>query len=274
MLLGLLAGLGAAALFGTAAVLQAHAVRQLEGGARHLTGFVADAVRHPLILVVVAAYLGGFVLHAVAIWLLPLYLAQASIALSLPISALAARRVAEHATARQWLAVAAVVAGLFLLAGGAGEPGAVRVSGTFVLALYAGAGALLLASSLGDDPRGEWFGTLSGLAYAGSALAVRGVTWPVGALVLLAAVAVSVFGLLGFWLYSSGLARGGVSTVTAPMVVGQTAIPGVLGVLALGDGVRDGWWVAVGIGLVLAMLGAAFVGAPQPGLAREVADAS
>ncbi len=101
MVLGLVAGIAAAVLFGTAAVLQAHAVRQLPHGLRSLRGFVADAVRHPLILVVVAAYLGGFVLHAVAIWLLPLYLAQASIALSLPISALAARRVSEHATLRQ-----------------------------------------------------------------------------------------------------------------------------------------------------------------------------
>ncbi len=274
MLLGLLAGLGAAALFGMAAVLQAHAVRQLDDGARRLRSFVTDALRHPLLLVVVAAYLGGFVLHAVAIWLLPLYLAQASIALSLPISALGARRVSEHATTRQWLAVGAVVLGLFLLAGGAGDPGSARVSGAFVAAMYAGAAALLVAASLGNDPPGEWFGTLSGLAYAGSALAVRGVTWPVSPLIVLAAVAVPVFGLLGFWLYSTGLARGGVSTVTAPMIVGQTAIPGVLGVVALGDTVRPGWWPAVVIGLVLATAGAALVGAPQPEPVEERAQPS
>lgn len=264
MLLGLLAGLGAAALFGMAAVLQAHAVRQLDGGARRLGSFVSDGLRHPLLLVVVGAYLGGFVLHAVAIWLLPLYLAQASIALSLPISALAARRVSEHATRRQWLAVSSVVLGLVLLAFGAGAPGSAQVSGTFVAALYAGAAALLVAASIGEEPPGEWFGTLSGLAYAGSALAVRGVTWPADLLVVLAAVAVPVFGLFGFWLYSSGLARGGVSAVTAPMVVGQTVVPGVLGVVALGDGIRPGWWPAVGLGLVLATAGAALVGAPQP----------
>ena len=264
MVLGLLAGLGAAALFGTAAVLQAHAVRQLSHASRRLGAFVGDAVRHPLILVVVAAYLGGFVLHAVAIWLLPLYLAQASIALSLPISALAARRVSEHVTPRQVAAVGAVVLGLFLLAGGAGDAGEVRVSPAFVAALYAGIAALLLASALGQDPPGEWFGALSGLAYAGSALAVRGVTWPATWLVLLAGLAVSAFGLLGFWLYSTGLARGSVSAVTAPMIVGQTAVPGLLGVLVLGDGVRSGWWPAVVAGLALATAGAALVGPPQP----------
>lgn len=263
MLLGLVAGIGAAVLFGTAAVLQAHAVRQLSHGLRSLRAFVADAVRHPLILVVVGAYLGGFVLHAVAIWLLPLYLAQASIALSLPISALAARRVAEHATVRQLASVAAVVLGLLLLAGAAGEPGEVRVSGAFVAALYAGIAALLVASAVGADPPGEWFGALSGLAYAGSALAVRGVTWPAGTLVLLAALAVSAYGLIGFWLYSTGLARGSVSAVTAPMIVGQTAVPGVLGVVALGDEIRPGWGAAVVLGLALAMVGAALVGPPQ-----------
>lgn len=262
MILGLLAGVGASALFGAAAVLQAHAVRQLDRGARKLGSFVADAVRHPLLVLVVVAYLGGFLLHAVAIWLLPLYLAQASIALSLPIAALGAHRVSEHASTRQWAAVSVIVLGLFLLAAGAGDPGTVRVSATFVAAMYAGAVALLVAASIGQQPPGVWFGTLAGLAYAGSALAVRGVTWPASPLVVLAAVAVSVFGLLGFWLYSTGLERGGVSTVTAPMIVGQTAVPGVLGVLALGDGVRPGWWLAIVAGLLLAMGGAVLVGPP------------
>lgn len=259
MVIGLLAGVGAAVLFGLAAVLQAHAVRALENGVTHLAGFVRDAVRNPLILLVVAAYLGGFVLHAVAIWFLPLYLAQASIALSLPISALAARRVNETVSGRQWLAVAAVVVGLLLLALGSGDPGEVRVSPTFVALLYVAAVVIVAATRVRSLPAGEWFGTLSGLAYAGSAIAVRGVAWPPGVLVGLAAVAVSVFGLLGFWLYSTGLERGGVSPVTAPLVVGQTAVPGVVGVALLGDGVRPGWAVAVVAGVLLAMAGATLV---------------
>ena len=87
MVIGLLAGISAAVLFGLAAVLQAQAVRSLDNGVTGLTGFVRDAIRDPLLLLVVAAYLGGFLLHAVSIWFLPLYLAQAAIALSLPISA-------------------------------------------------------------------------------------------------------------------------------------------------------------------------------------------
>ena len=46
-------------------------------------------------MLVVAAYLVGFVLHAAAIWLLPLYLAQALVAMSLPVTALASHRVED-----------------------------------------------------------------------------------------------------------------------------------------------------------------------------------
>ena len=42
------------------------------------------SLRDGRMMLVVAAYLVGFVLHAVAIWLLPLYLAQALVAMSLP----------------------------------------------------------------------------------------------------------------------------------------------------------------------------------------------
>jgi drug/metabolite transporter (DMT)-like permease len=50
-----------------------------------------------------------------------------------------------------------------------------------------------------------------------------------------------------------------VSTATAPMIVGQTFVPGLVGVLLLGDGVRPGWWSAVATGLVLSVAGAIFL---------------
>ena len=52
-------------------------------------------------MLVVAAYLVGFVLHAVAIWLLPLYLAQALVAMSLPVTALASHRVEDELPAHR-----------------------------------------------------------------------------------------------------------------------------------------------------------------------------
>ncbi len=125
---GLAAGLVAALLFGLGAIAQAHGVRGLGADAGHLGAFLAASVRDRWTWVASLAYLGGFVLHAVAIWLLPLYLAQAAISLSLPVTALAATLLEERLTARHGWAVAAVTVGLTLLAAGSGEAGARHTS--------------------------------------------------------------------------------------------------------------------------------------------------
>ena len=56
---------------------------------------------------------------------------------------------------------------------------------------------------------------------------------------------VSALGLVAFWLYSVALGRTDVASSTAPLIVMQTCIPAVVGVVAFGDTVRDGWAVAV-----------------------------
>ena len=61
-----------------------------------LVDFVRVSVRDPSTLGVVVAYLLGFVLHVVAIWALPLYLAQATVAMSLPITAVTSIVLHEH----------------------------------------------------------------------------------------------------------------------------------------------------------------------------------
>lgn len=257
MVVGLVAGLVAATCFGLASVLQAHAVRALPVSAVDLRAFLTAAARDRLLVLVVVGYLVGFLLHAVAIWLLPLYLAQAAIAMSLPITALGASRVDEQVSLRQWLALGAVVIGLWLLAAGAGDPGAVRVSPAFVAWLVGGLAGLGLAAAALRQAVVR--ATLSGLAYAGSAIAVRGVTGSWHPLVIAAGATVCLYGVLGFWLYSSGLESAEVSSATAPLIVGQTAVPAVIGLAFLGDGVRAGWGAAIVAGLVLATAGASVV---------------
>src|SRR5688500_16895721 len=93
--LGVALGLLSATVFGIAAVAQAQAVRGFEATPDGLLGFVSRSVRDLRTMLVVAAYLVGFVLHAAAIWLLPLYLAQALVAMSLPVTALASHRVED-----------------------------------------------------------------------------------------------------------------------------------------------------------------------------------
>jgi drug/metabolite transporter (DMT)-like permease len=256
-LLGVVLGLLSAVVFGVAAVVQARAVRGFESSPDGLWGFVAVSVRDGRTMVVVAAYLVGFVLHAAAIWLLPLYLAQALVAMSLPVTALASHRVEDRLHRTGWAAVGVVTLGLVLLSLGAGEPGDVQTTTRFVLALWVGVAALALASLAARHLPGPLLGLLAGLGYAGSAISVRGVGTPVDAVVVVAALAVPSFSLFAFWLYSLGMHRAAVPSTSAALIVAQTFVPAAVGVALLGDGVRDGWWPAVTAGLLLATGGAA-----------------
>ena len=254
--LGLAAGLLSAAVFGVAAVVQADAVRRHEMSPDRLAGFVVRSLRDVRMMAVVAAYLVGFVLHAVAIWLLPLYLAQALVSGSLPVAALASHRVEQGLSRAGWVAVALVTVGLVLLSLGAGEPGAVVTTTTFVVILWSGVAVLSLASIAGRRLTGPVLGLLAGLGYSGSAISVRGVGTPVEAAVVAAALAVPSFSLVAFWLYSLGMHGSAVPATTASMIVAQTFVPAAVGVAFLGDGVREGWWPAVVLGLVLSTTGA------------------
>lgn len=252
---GLAAGLLAALVFGLAAVLQAHAVRRLGARPENLAAFLLASARDPWTLLVVAGYLIGFVLHAVAIWLLPLYLAQVAIAMSLPVTVIASILLEGALRAAHWLAIGVVTLGLVLLAAGSGHAGSVLVTTPFVVALWTGLLLLGVAARLGIGLGGAALGALSGLGYAGSAIGVRGVGLPVEPLVVAAALAVPVYGVLAFWLYSLGMDRARVSSATSPMIVGSTFVPAGIGLALLGDGVRPGWSAAVVAGLVLATAG-------------------
>ncbi|MDX6371974.1 MAG: hypothetical protein QOD98_962 [Nocardioidaceae bacterium] len=259
-LLGVAVGLVSAAVFGVAAVVQAQAVRGFESSPDGLWGFVTRSVRDGRTMLVVAAYLVGFVLHATAIWLLPLYLAQALVAMSLPVTALVSHRVEDALHRVGWVAVAVVTAGLVLLSLGAGKPGETVTTTRFVVLLWTGVVALAVASAIGRRLAGPVLGVLAGLGYAGSAVSVRGIGTPVDSAVVAAALAVPVFGLLAFWLYSLGMHRAAVPSTTASLIVAQTFVPAAVGVALLGDGVRDGWWPAVTLGLLLSTGGAAVLG--------------
>ncbi|MCW2835210.1 MAG: hypothetical protein JWN68_3163 [Nocardioides sp.] len=267
MILGLVCALGSAALFGVAAVLQAHAMRGVPDGDPGLRTFARAAVRSWPIRAVVGAYLAGFGLHAVALWLLPLYLAQASISLSLPVTAVVSAVVLhERLEPGRWLAVAAVIAGLVLVALGAG--GVEHTASAATLAVVGGLWLLVLglgarwSIGAGAGVLGAW----SGLGYAGTAVTTRGLDLGTPLVSLAALVIVSALGVVAFWLYSIALGRADVASSTAPLIVMQTCVPALVGVLAFGDTVRAGWTAAVVGGLALSIAGAIHLGR-QPGSA-------
>ncbi len=249
MIIGLGAALAAAVLFGVGAVVQAVAVRR--------SGLIS-----PMMAFVVGLYLVGWVLHVVAIARTPLYVAQVGTAVSLAITALvAAWVVGEPLSRRHWLAIAAQVGGLVLLALSAGDVGTHDVDGIHAIVLYAGLVVLLVLGIVvvrwTGARGGLLLGVLAGLAYAGSPIASRPLADPTVDLATAATLLViGLYGLLGFWLYSIAMNRITVTAATAPVILLQTLVPAAVGVLVFSDGVRAGWWPAVVVGLLVSTAGA------------------
>ena len=205
-------------------------------------------------------YLAGFVLHAVAIWMTPLYLAQATVAMSLPVTAVASMVLHERLTPVHWSALAVVTAGLVLLALGSGAPGDVIVHDAVRRrAASAAVLALALLAALGGRTGRQCAGRhrrtrvrrvrdrrtrrrhrrrrhrpAGGRRRAGRAGVQPG----------------RVLALLARHGARAGL-RGHRAADRA-----QTFVPALVGVALLGDEVRAGWWPAVVAGLVLATGGA------------------
>lgn len=261
MILGLACALTSAVIFGVAAVAQAGAVRALPSQHHGLRSFARAALGSRLLVAVLVAYVAGFFLHAVALWLLPLYLAQASISLSLPVTAIvSAATLRERLDLGEWSAVGSVVVGLVLVAAGAGT---VEHTASAAAIVVVGAGWLVvvafgapLSTRQGAGVLGAW----SGLGYAGTAVTTRGLDVDEPLVSALALVIVSALGAVAFWLYSLALGRADVASSTAPLIVVQTCVPAVVGVAAFGDTFRDGWLVAVLAGVVLSSAGAIHLG--------------
>ncbi|MGB7448342.1 MAG: hypothetical protein WA892_04355, partial [Ornithinimicrobium sp.] len=89
-----------------------------------------------------------------------------------------------------------------------------------------------------------------------------------------ATYALLVAGLVALLAYSTALQRGTVTQATAPLVVGETVAPAIVGIMLLGDQPRPGWgWVAA-VGFGLAVLGALSLsghGEIDPEVAKDAA---
>lgn len=267
MVLGLAAALGAAVLFGIAAILQAVGSRKVptssELDPRRLAGFVIALLRQPAFLGALVLNLVGFGLHFVALRLLPLYLAQAGIAASLVVTALLATRLmSDQLSAIEWSAVVGVCVGLGLLAVSAGHAGdSARHHGLTIglivgLVCIAVLGAFASRSQHGTAT--ALLGLLAGLGYAGVAISARLLEdGSIGELLASPTTyTLPISGALAFVLYSLALQRGSVTLATTPMIALQTITPAAVGVLVLDDAVRSGWYAGALGGFVVTAIGA------------------
>ena len=276
MALGLGAALLAAVVFGSSAVLQAIGSRRVDSAEGLDPRLYLQLLRQPAFVAAFMLNLVGFVLHLVAIRLLPLFLAQAAIAASLAVTALLAVLVfRDRLTRSEWASVAAVCVGLALLTAAAGATGEERATATLNLTLAVGVVVIAALGAVVSRSHGGVSATvlsmLAGLGFATTAVAARAVPGISMSEVLAAPAAyiLPIAGALAFLLYSVALQRGAVTAATAPMIVLQTVTPAVVGVLALGDEVRAGWLVPAAAGLVLTVVGAVTLARYEAARERE-----
>jgi drug/metabolite transporter (DMT)-like permease len=282
MIAGILAALFASVAYGVSSVLQALAARRSHAAAvaRGDTG-LSTATGGPTLRSTIAAMLSvlfivgtmldvlGFVGGAVSARLTPLFLSQTIISANLVITAILGIVVLNiRLHLRDWLAIATVIAALCALGVSAKENPRQTESMLFHWAVLAATVALVVVSVAIVRWLGSRAAIAAGLAagalFGAVAISVRILDGldPFSLSSLFtdpALYALAIAGGGGFYLHTVALQLGSVNGATAALVVGETVVPGVIGVLFLGDEtVRGLAWLAV-VGFVAAVVGAVTV---------------
>jgi drug/metabolite transporter (DMT)-like permease len=271
VLIGLVCAFGAAVCYGFASVLQALAARRTamaEGLDPRLMLRLVKSWRYVLGL---GLDLGGFLLTLVAVQTLPLFVVQSVVASFLAITAvLGAVMLNMRLSRTDLVGLAVVIVGLVCVGLSAAEDSSVEVSSSETWGVLIATVLLaVLAVPLGrlSGARGAAaLGAVAGLAFGATSVAARMLPEPLSFSDVLGSVgklladpatyALAVAGGVALLAYSTALQRGSVTAATAPLVVGETIAPALVGILLLGDQPREGWgWVAV-LGFVLAVGGA------------------
>lgn len=281
-MIGVAAALLACLGYGVSSVLQAYGARRSAAAARdrgaagHVTKTGGPTLRSTIGAALTAAFIVGIVLDvvgfagsAVAARLIPLFLSQTIISANLVVTALlgiAVLGIGLHV--RDWVAIGTVIVSLFVLGLGSGERGAVSpdrlihwvvLTGS-VLILLAGIGIVRVLGSRGA----VMAGLIAGVLFGAVAIGIRVLDGlePLQPWILAADPAswtVLVSGVGGFYLHTVALQLGSVNGATAALVVGETVVPGIIGVVFLGDSARPGLGWAVALGFVGAVAGAVAV---------------
>lgn len=263
MLVGLIGAAAAAIAYGAATVLQAIGVqriaavpagvtlwRRLAAGRLYALGLILDVL--------------GFLASVTALRTLPLFLVESAVASSVAVTAVLAVLVLDLRLRRAEITALAVIGvGLVLLAVSA-EPGAAHhadAAAGWVLLGSVALVALVLLIGLRDAnfPRASLIlATAAGAGYGlvgitARALAVRDPWWRTAAdpvlwtLVAQAALAAIAYGF--------ALHRGRVTTVAAITMVVETVFPAIVGLVFLGDAVRQHLMPVAVIGFLATLAG-------------------
>ena len=258
MLLGLGAALFAAVLYGFASILQATGARRVAQSEGLDPRLAVRLLQQPAFLGALGLTLFGFLFHLLAVRTIPLFLAQAGIAVSLVVTALLATRVFDdHLSRIEWSAIAAVVVGLVLLSAAAGDAGTERAYGGLTVTLFAILTGMLIVGFLASRSEGivatGVLGLVGGFGYAVVGISSRILPdFEFGDLLRSPATySLGLGGGLAFYFYSMALQRGSAIAATTPLIAVQTIAPAAAGVFLLGDQVRSGWWPGAILGFAI-----------------------
>ncbi|MEU1287137.1 hypothetical protein [Kitasatospora sp. NPDC005856] len=297
MIIGLVTAVAASACYGTGSVLQAVGSRRsareeaakgattstTEHGGPSLSSTAKAAVTWEFILGTVLDLI-GFGLGALAARLLPLFLSQTIISANLVITAvLSIKLLGIRLKQLEWASIAVLCSALVLLAVSAGPEGGHHAAMSFHWWLLIVTTVLLVGGSLLVRRMGAngaiVAGLLSGLGFGALGVGVRilnGIEpFDLGSLLSDPALyAVLVGGIGGMYIHTVALQIGSVNGATAALVVGETVLPGAVGVLWLGDSTKAGlgWLGVIGFLLaVVAAVGVAYFGQDTHGAPGEPA---
>jgi drug/metabolite transporter (DMT)-like permease len=271
VLTGLIAAAAAALCYGVASVLEAVATRRTEAVRGLDPRLMVRLLRSWPYLLGVGLDGLGFLLSLVAVRTLPLFVVQSVVASFLAITAVLGAIVLKMPLGRaDRIGLAVVVTGLVLVGASATADSSVDVSraeqwGVLVAAVLLAVAAVPLARLPGATSATA-LGAVAGLGYGVTAVASRmlpgdlapdRLAGEIGTLLASPATyALAVGGAVAMLTYSVALQRGSVTRATAPLVVGETVAPAVVGLLLLGDHARPGWGPVAVVGFVLAVAGA------------------
>jgi hypothetical protein len=257
--------------YGIGSVLQAVAAGEAEAPAQLDPRLLLSLMRTWRYGLGLALDGAGFLLSLVALRTLPLYVVQSVVASFLAVTAGVAVVVLRTPVGRvERAALVVVVLGLVLVGLSAAPQSPVAPSRGVELLLLAFTSVLVIFSlplgRLGGQRAGALLGGVAGVAFGVVAVAARLIPslttqGSLGGDVqeLLrspASYALLAATPLALTAYATALQRGSVVQATAPLVVGETLLPAVVGVTVLGDHARSGWGTAAVTGFALAVAGA------------------
>ncbi|AKC39126.1 Putative integral membrane protein [Mycolicibacterium phlei] len=278
MLIGIAAAVLACLGYGTASVLQGYGARQSATNVHGRSGNGAPSLSSTIAAMLTPAFIAGMVLDLVGFAgtlvsarLIPLFLSQTIMSANLAVTAVLGIAVlGVRLQRRDWLAISAVLLSLCVLALTAGPRGEDFATPSVhwgvliasVAVLLTGLGLIRVLGSRAAITAG----LLAGILYGAMSVAVRVLDGldPLRVKVLLSdpvAYAVILAGVGGFYLFTVALQVGSVNGAAAALVVGETVVPGVTGVLLLGDGARPGLGWLVAVAFVVAVVSAVSVAA-------------